>query len=688
MYRQPLIVDAAMPAAAAAARLGLYDDAYPVVVRRQDGHRLLYYLFTVTRLRAGLDAAAPGLPLADALALGETTPAPVARGGVRAGGYPAVLLDENDQVLAVLEAEADFPAAASRESSAGKPRFGGFRSWGRQPERELACGEREMEARSTRGCPLECEHAPGGPQREAFPALSAPAVVGPGERFELVIGLAGAARPGSEGAVVLSPAAGEETVALGIQVVADGFDAPEGWRRTLHVRLDDVGAACVAVPLAARPGAEPVRISLLMVHFTCRGAPCGVASRRIVVERRPDRGAFGTSSAPAAAADARVVLEPERAPDLTIRIDKPDANQATGRFVWSIESAHDIAPFAPAVTDLGLDAASFARTVIGSVTGSEGPLLDNAVRGVAMRIADKVPPAVWDALRAVADRVRTVDPGRLPTVLLLSAEPHVPWELACLDPPLDPARPPFLGAQVAVSRWILAPRGIPLPPPGAVAVRRMAVVAGKYAGGGRLCPLPLAVAEAAELVREYGATAFDATPSDMRRLLDGAVPGAAGAGGVQAIHFACHGAVDGGDPKYAGIYLDDESALSPVMFRSARVAKSDTPFLFLNACQVGNAGELLGEYAGFAGEALRGGFSGFLAPLWSVRDDMAYDFALEFYRKAFSATPVADILCELRGRYLANGNGIARSTYLAYVFYGNPNLLLTHDADTSALAPT
>ncbi|HEV7590003.1 MAG TPA: CHAT domain-containing protein, partial [Longimicrobium sp.] len=296
------------------------------------------------------------------------------------------------------------------------------------------------------------------------------------------------------------------------------------------------------------------------------------------------------------------------------------------------------------------------------------------------------PAAVWDALRAVCDRVRSADPGRLPTVLLLSAEPHVPWELAYLDPPLDPARPPFLGAQVAVSRWILAPHGIPLPPPGAVAVRRMAVVAGNYASGSELRPLPLAIAEAAELVREYGATALEATPSDMRRLLDGAVPGAAGPAGVQAIHFACHGAVDGDDPKYAGIYLDDESTLSPVVFRSARVAKSDTPFLFLNACQVGNAGELLGEYAGFAGEALRGGFSGFLAPLWSVSDDTARDFALEFYRKAFAATPVADILCELRGRYRMNGTGIPRSTYLAYVFYGNPNLLLTRSADASASA--
>src|SRR3982750_4446162 len=133
MYRQPLIVDAAMPAEAAACRLLLYDEAYPAVVRRQHGHRLLYYLFPVSALRGVLHAAAPGLTLAEALELGSAvweieerrtpgsvqdspglnnldcspgvqqrhaTPAPVARGGSRPESYPAILLDENDQVVA------------------------------------------------------------------------------------------------------------------------------------------------------------------------------------------------------------------------------------------------------------------------------------------------------------------------------------------------------------------------------------------------------------------------------------------------------------------------------------------------------------------------------------------------------------------------------------------------------------
>jgi hypothetical protein len=316
--------------------------------------------------------------------------------------------------------------------------------------------------------------------------------------------------------------------------------------------------------------------------------------------------------------------------------------------------------------------------LINSVRENEDkPLLDHLLSGAAREIAGAIPPPVWGAIRDAWARARAADPPRVPTVLLLTAEPHVPWELAYVDPPLDPARPPFLSAQAAVARWISGSRGVPLPPPAAVAVRRMAVVAGDYASWTRLRPLPLAVAEASELAAAYDAEQFPATQQDIRRLLDGRDEDG-GPAVAQAIHFACHGEVDRQNPHFAGIYLDDVSLLRPEMFRSAAIGR-EKPCLFLNACQVGNAGELLGAYAGFAGHALRAGFSGFVAPLWSVADDSARDFALEFYRGAFAHQPVSRVLHELRSRYRANGKGIPQATYLAYVFYGHPDLLLTLD---------
>jgi hypothetical protein len=88
---------------------------------------------------------------------------------------------------------------------------------------------------------------------------------------------------------------------------------------------------------------------------------------------------------------------------------------------------------------------------------------------------------------------------------------------------------------------------------------------------------------------------------------------------------------------------------------------------------VGTAGEMLGDYGGFPGNCLAGNFSGLVAPLWAVNDVVAKWVALEFYRHALSDTPrpVAEILRDIRGAFAQQPQA---SSYLAYVYYGNPHL--------------
>ena len=45
---------------------------------------------------------------------------------------------------------------------------------------------------------------------------------------------------------------------------------------------------------------------------------------------------------------------------------------------------------------------------------------------------------------------------------------------------------------------------------------------------------------------------------------------------------------------------------------------------------------MLGDYGGFPGNCLAGGFCGLIAPLWAVNDDVAKAFAIEFYDEALS----------------------------------------------------
>jgi hypothetical protein len=78
------------------------------------------------------------------------------------------------------------------------------------------------------------------------------------------------------------------------------------------------------------------------------------------------------------------------------------------------------------------------------------------LEGIAGQIAGKLPVKFWDVLQGVAAKVK----DRPITLQLNSAEPYVPWELAWVKAVIDPERPSFLGAQVAMGRWILGDHSV------------------------------------------------------------------------------------------------------------------------------------------------------------------------------------------------------------------------------------
>jgi CHAT domain-containing protein len=139
------------------------------------------------------------------------------------------------------------------------------------------------------------------------------------------------------------------------------------------------------------------------------------------------------------------------------------------------------------------------------------------------------------------------------------------------------------------------------------------------------------------------------------------------------VHFAGHGQVDPTRPGDAAIYLDKGKPLSPVFFRKTRLGTQQAPFIFFNACMVGTGGEMLGDFGGFPGNCLAGGFTGLLAPLWAVNDSVARAIAMTFYNATLRSPsrPVADVLRDIRAKYAENSSV---SSYLAYVYYGSPHL--------------
>jgi hypothetical protein len=360
-------------------------------------------------------------------------------------------------------------------------------------------------------------------------------------------------------------------------------------------------------------------------------------------------------------------------PDLTIRIDKPDRNFARGQFAWSFESPHKVnLPPEPLFIDLGDDASTFAKAIVESVQSASSGSVAFKLAGGAKMISDKVPPATWTLLKEIREAVKP----NIPTVLLMSSESNVPWELAYVKDPMDKARPPYLGAQYAMGRWILGNPGPPLPPKAKVAIDEMVVVTGDYADSTGLRKLPEAIKEGETLSAKYKAKKLPADLPSMNRLLQ-QQPSATGPPlSPQAIHFACHGDADPTKPQYNAIILANGDRLDLLYANNAtELGERCEPFLFLNACQIGSAGELLGEYAGFAAAFLKCGFRGFVAPLWSVNDKLAHDLAIDFYEQAFQSKRVSDVMRDLRAKFDASANP-PPTTFLAYVFYGHPALVL------------
>jgi hypothetical protein len=287
------------------------------------------------------------------------------------------------------------------------------------------------------------------------------------------------------------------------------------------------------------------------------------------------------------------------------------------------------------------------------------------LRGVGATIAEEMPAAFWDIFRRTAQLARSE--GRQPTVFILSEEPYVPWELALVDPPLDPDQtvPCCLGAEACIGRWVLGHRRPKLPPPSEVQVESMAVISGVY-DQPYWHRLKEAEEEAATLERTYGAIPVQANTTEVLRCLSG-IPKA------DLLHFAVHGIYDPNSTT-DGLVLIDGSPLDPLLVKGQSLGAA--PFVFLNACQVGSGNRILGDYAGMAEAFLYAGASGVVAPLWSVKDTIAKEIALRFYQEVLlSDTPPADMLRRERAAFRDSAEP-ASATCLAYLFYGHPALRL------------
>jgi hypothetical protein len=726
-----LLLNASLSAAQALPRL-LASDMQHLALRRTEGLVVFWYVMDLAWALARVKAAPPDAPLKRVLDVHEFTAAPARAADRQTLQGPlerdAVVL-EGGQFMGVQlvslqpphqpphppaperEPEPEQQQQQQRQQTEFDPPFQ------QQQVRRMGTGTQDFEYPQFRREPLGAgkpEHfgldldalvvPPAAAEPfSAFPRLDAPDCINAGQAFTVTVGLASMRQPGvTGGPVLIDLPADVTTFVLDVQLCVDGFIAPKGLQAQLTVARAKPGAQTVSFDLIAPQLAtdEDARLSSLRVLYFHEGQVCGTAVRRIAVVA-PGRAMMTTpqghgqlwTQADAEPAAAVQVLPGLPQVDLTIVIDKPDADPSQGRFVWSFRSelTADL-PKVPVPCDLGSGSAELGGKIIAEVQNAELlNMSETLALGLGSTVREAAPPELWAALGAVRKALLAAGQDRPLNVLLLTAEPHVPWELALLedDEKLMPDAPPFLGCQVNLGRWPLG--HAELPPRASVQVSHMAAVVGDYAARSGWRQLAQAMEEGQQLVQRYQAVRLSADAPQIKQLLmarlgDGLAGQANQADqggkphGAEAVHFACHGEATQSHVLDAAVILAEGARLSPLYFARTPLGKQCAPFLFMNACQVGKAGELLASFSGFAGECLKGGFRGFLAPLWSVEDTLARDIALSFYDQAFgdatrAPRPLSAVLRELRARF--RDDEPHSLTRLAYVFYGHPGLTLT-----------
>lgn len=525
---------------------------------------------------------------------------------------------------------------------------------------------------------------PDEPMAETFsahPDIAAPTTVRPAEEFEVKVGVSSEkpAHTVSDGIAIADVDPGQQTIRLEV-LVSGPFDVAEGSSNVGFVEVDR--KTFEHEPLVVRfTTAQPpdtydpqvgVWVARVVAAYFHEGLFVGEAHREIRVNqvgaRHLDR---ESDRQPVAATSPVLGFGEDHDVDLTISITALEPG-ALGNFGVRLFSRHLPGPIDAGPIYLGHDAKEFASKLVREVDYTiANPVADETLKTIGRLVAEKFPDQVEAALRTVweATAGEAIDASqrRIPDVLLLTDEWAVPWELMSVS--LDESRPPFLGAQVNLGRW--PNQKSDRLTSEVLGVHRLGVMVGHYQGARGVQPLPRAEEEGRSLEERYEARMVNADANALNLLLAGCF---ADGYEIEGLHFAGHGESDPSKGTY--LMYSDGARMGVFALGSAPVAATKNAFLFVNACQVGTADEMLGEYSGLAGLVVGAGFRGFIAPLWSVSDDIAQQISLGLYEASADGVAVSSYLREVRSKFRQTDSEPAHTTYMAYVFFGHPALRL------------
>jgi hypothetical protein len=219
-----------------------------------------------------------------------------------------------------------------------------------------------------------------------------------------------------------------------------------------------------------------------------------------------------------------------------------------------------------------------------------------------------------------------------------------------------------IGVSSAVGRWVDETHVSPRQP---LELTSSYVIAPTYVGEDRLVFSPNEARFVCDMFN--GRQITPALWAEIERVLGG--------GDASLLHLICHG-VDDPDGGEQVIKLEPDEVLTVGMLRGMRGLKravhAAKPMIFINACEMGRQAPALVGTGGFAARFIKLGARAVVAPIWSVKDDVASQVARLFYEeiKAHPGRPFAVIMRDIRRRAYEGPD--PEDSWAAYCFYGDP----------------
>ena len=458
--------------------------------------------------------------------------------------------------------------------------------------------------------------------------------------------------------IIIDNAKPDETIVVIVSAEGATVEEPTWAELALDLAAEHVFKAKVA--------ADAVKVSI-RASYLFRNKQVGQIVKSVDVEGAqppsPENQPATTVHAPVPRAPSRLNLDEEIAGvDILLYVEKGEPGQISWQAYVPAQKRHH-GPFPVQLED----AQQFARD-IARMRGSYGDSGSGAME--VLRVTGKeIGKLIPDELvnEALVPALQGKAP---PAIQIMTDEAFIPWELARFGPKvLDREKACFLGEIASIGRW-WTKASLPAPRSARVIERLSAVAATEYSPSAGFATLQHAKAEREWLRDHYAAQALEAKLPEVEAWLD-TTPRPAGHLG----HIALHGYSDV-TADAQGLILGDGGVLTPYRL-AGEYYDGDVPrfeMLFLNACQVGTAGQQLGKIAGFPGAVLGAGASGFIGPLWEVQDERAQKVAEMFYGLVLDEKEeVGEALRKLR-----SSTCFADSiTPWAYLYYGHPRLRLT-----------